>query len=535
MAMGGKAQSFRQAISRTNDSVTYYTVNMHALLKQITLGNTIIYGLLADSTALADSMVVARSLEKGDTGTYFRNRGNFFNDTGVVQTRDNFPLYLGANGLRNWHIMIKPDGELFLGQTVSLGNTPTGGPYDVTIQGGLSYSRGYGTPALGKVLANVNGAGGGVQWTSLDSSYISTFYASVHSLFSATSPIVYDGKGGFTLSGTYANSVSNSDGSLTISPTTGSVIASIALGHSNAFTARQTVTIAATAANDAGEFYADRGTATSGNPVFYETFRTGETSGGYGIKLGYGTRATGTPAYNTVFGIGADRTIIGTNATGAMIIDNFGNIQMGPSLDYTNTLNTGVTINDGINFGVSQAFHTTTTASIYFTNGITGGSSKDLAIQPRNVSGGEVGILNTGATDEVLITDDAFVQCKQPLKVTHIIGNSSAPTIAAGTGAGTSPTISISGTDAGGFISLTTGTSPSASATVFTVTFNVAYGAAPKSVVLTPGGPNTATLSGNAAVYADEASTSTTQFIAKVGSTNLTAATTYIWYYHVIQ
>ncbi len=38
-------------------------------------------------------------------------------------------------------------------------------------------------------------------------------------------------------SGSVAQSVSNSDGTLTISPTTGAVVASLALGHANTWTA----------------------------------------------------------------------------------------------------------------------------------------------------------------------------------------------------------------------------------------------------------------------------------------------------------
>lgn len=108
------------------------------------------------------------------------------------------------------------------------------------------------------------------------------------------------------------------------------------------------------------------------------------------------------------------------------------------------------------------------------------------------------------------------------------------PTVAAGTGAGTSPTVSVSGSDQGGVITVTTGTSPSASATVATITFGQAFSATPRAVVLTPAGANTAALSGNAQVYADSASTSTAAFVVKVGSTNLTASTTHKWHYAVI-
>lgn len=104
-----------------------------------------------------------------------------------------------------------------------------------------------------------------------------------------------------------------------------------------------------------------------------------------------------------------------------------------------------------------------------------------------------------------------------------------APAIAANTGAGTTPTIAIQGSDREGKITLTTGSAPAASADVCTATFNVALPVAPY-VTLTPGNAAAAALSGNAAVYVTPA---TTTFKISVGSTNLVAATQYIWHYRL--
>lgn len=49
--------------------------------------------------------------------------------------------------------------------------------------------------------------------------------------------------------------------------------------------------------------------------------------------------------------------------------------------------------------------------------------------------------------------------------------NQTVPTVAASTGAGTSPTISVVGTGTSGVVTLTTGTTPTASATIFTLTW----------------------------------------------------------------
>jgi hypothetical protein len=112
----------------------------------------------------------------------------------------------------------------------------------------------------------------------------------------------------------------------------------------------------------------------------------------------------------------------------------------------------------------------------------------------------------------------------------HFVGNSATPTIAAGPGAGTSPTISILGTDQDGLINLTTGTLPSGTgATVVTITFSLAY-ANNVYISLTPAGLITAALNGATAVYPGTGSSS---FTINSGATALTAATSYSWFYHI--
>jgi hypothetical protein len=108
----------------------------------------------------------------------------------------------------------------------------------------------------------------------------------------------------------------------------------------------------------------------------------------------------------------------------------------------------------------------------------------------------------------------------------HIISSGATPTITAGSGAGTSPTVSISGNDITGTISITTGTSPAAS-TLATITFSTAYGTAP-NVLLTPVG------SVSASIQYNLGSSSTTNFTLNTG-TAPAASTTYTYKYFVIQ
>jgi len=111
----------------------------------------------------------------------------------------------------------------------------------------------------------------------------------------------------------------------------------------------------------------------------------------------------------------------------------------------------------------------------------------------------------------------------------HIISGGSAPTIAAGAAACTTPTVSISGTDTSGLITVTTGTGCAANGKLATITFSTAFGAAP-NVTLTPAEANSATLQS----YIDNATIATTTFDLDTGTTPA-SSTTHKWFYHVIQ
>lgn len=173
---------------------------------------------------------------------------------------------------------------------------------------------------------------------------------------------------------------------------------------------------------------------------------------------------------------------------------------------------------------------------------ITGGTAGSGSYYLRVNGNGNVGIgSNYNPTQlfdvngYLLVTSSDVTNTTRDQKIKHLVGTTSAPTIAAGTGAGTSPTVSIAGTDLGGYISVTTGTLPTLSATVATVTFNVAYGVTPRAIVLTPANSNAALLNGVNMVYINQAGITTTTFAITAGTTALTAATAYQWFFQVIQ
>lgn len=114
----------------------------------------------------------------------------------------------------------------------------------------------------------------------------------------------------------------------------------------------------------------------------------------------------------------------------------------------------------------------------------------------------------------------------QPYQTGHLM-TSGSPVLAEGAGAGTGPSVQLTGTDSAGVITVTTGTLPTAAATVVTVTFASEFDAAP-AVVLSPGNAVTALLSG---VTMARATATMTAITLTAGSTGLTAATTYVWHY----
>lgn len=136
----------------------------------------------------------------------------------------------------------------------------------------------------------------------------------------------------------------------------------------------------------------------------------------------------------------------------------------------------------------------------------------------------------TGTTQNALATaltiDGAT---KRSIFANGIADSGAAPSIAANTGAGGSPSIAIAGGPIAGRITLTTGTLPVAGATVATITYGAAFGT-DSFVVLTPGNANAAGLSGVTMVFANGSANS---FLITSGATGLAAATQYIWNYHI--
>lgn len=118
--------------------------------------------------------------------------------------------------------------------------------------------------------------------------------------------------------------------------------------------------------------------------------------------------------------------------------------------------------------------------------------------------------------------------------VDELISGGPTPGIAAGAGAGTGPTLAITGDNSAGVITLTTGTTPTAAAVIATISFSPPFAATPRAISIDPGNAATAALTA-AAAFELQSSRTATQFVLQANGTALTASTAYVWQYIVVE
>jgi len=300
---------------------------------------------------------------------------------------------------------------------------------------------------------------------------------------------------------------------------------------------------------------------TSGTNNFALAYQalTANTTGSFNVAMGSSALNTNTTSSDNIAigalsmpnGRGGDNVAIGYTALASLTSSSNSNVGIG-----TRALNANTSASQNHAIGYDALFNITTGsdnvaigtyAGAYVNAGTvtantTGNQSVLIGTRAENLSNGDtneiaIGYQVTGNGSNTVTIGNASVTnnyFKGAINVPHMVGSSSAPTIAAGTGAGTSPTVSVSGNDLIHKVTITTGTGSAASAIVGTITFNSAYASAPK-ISLTPANAAAAALNGTAQVYVDDASTSTTAYVIKVGSGGLTDATTYLFYAHVAQ
>ena len=125
------------------------------------------------------------------------------------------------------------------------------------------------------------------------------------------------------------------------------------------------------------------------------------------------------------------------------------------------------------------------------------------------------------------------------VSVTHLGGLTHATTISTGTGSGTggtpTATVGSGSTDLSGYFSITTGTTCDPDANIITMTYNTAYSTVPKSVTITPANKAARNLAVGQQPFASRALQTASQLILTSNTTPLADATTYEFYYTVIQ
>jgi hypothetical protein len=262
-----------------------------------------------------------------------------------------------------------------------------------------------------------------------------------------------------------------------------------------------------------------------------------ESSSGLAVGVLTSTNLPGDIAYTDVANVFTkDQTIIGTDSS-PLTVENFG--QAFCALFFNNGAGFQTSLlfqQAGVSrWQVGSDFFANGTQTFYIfdqTNIVT-----KMFINNQNVYlGGNaqaapvVAILNSGNVGIGIPVPLFALDVAGTVNAPHFKGSSTTPGIAAGAGAGTGPTIALVGTDTAGKITLTSGTLPAISAVILTVTFASAYGTTPY-VVFSPGNGAAASLSALSAIYV---TATTTTFVFNSDTTAITAATQYIWTYHVI-
>jgi hypothetical protein len=268
-----------------------------------------------------------------------------------------------------------------------------------------------------------------------------------------------------------------------------------------------------------GSATASANTGINNTAVGYQALKN--TTTGFG-NSSYGTSAmlsNTTGYYNT--GVGYE----------AMLSNTTGNYNVGVGMYALRSLSTGGN-NVGIGYYTMSSNSTgSNNVAIGFSANIGDGVNNAVAIgQGSSNSTSNTIVLGNGSITRVS-TSGAIVTTND-ITAKHIKGNSGALSIAASTGAGTSPSaVSVTGTDMSGVVALTTGTSPTVNAVLATITYNTAFSTAPV-VVITPANAATASLAAAQAVWVN---ITTTGFSINTNATAVVSSTAYKWNYVVIQ
>ena len=244
-------------------------------------------------------------------------------------------------------------------------------------------------------------------------------------------------------------------------------------------------------------------TSGAGNSSYGVSSLTSNTTGTYNTGMGFQSLTNSTTGnYNVGVGMYALRTL----GTGT------GNVGIG-----YHTMSSNSSGNYNVAIGYSANIADGVTNAVAIGQGSSNATSNSIVL-------GNTNITRVSTSGAIVTTND--------INAKHIRGNSGALSIAASTGAGTSPSgITVTGTDMSGVVALTTGSSPSINAVLAIITYNTAFSSAPV-VVITPANAATASLAATQAVWVN---ITTTGFTINTNATAVVSSTAYKWNYVVIQ
>ena len=219
------------------------------------------------------------------------------------------------------------------------------------------------------------------------------------------------------------------------------------------------------------------------------------------------------------------------------------------SSDVVATNDTGTENGNFINIGINSstfngaigsandAYLYNTGSTLWIGNATPGISGSIKFFAGNNATTASMFISSSGKIGIGTITPSSSLDVNGDLTVKHIIGKTGVPTIVSGSGAGTGATVSITGSNLAGTITLTTAGTPSPNATIATISYNTVLTSVGYPLI-TPANLNSAALGitgSTKPVFADVATASNLSFILKSGTNGLTTGLTYRWFYHIMQ
>ena len=459
------------------------TMSNSAVIGKVLTG----YSPAAGIVVATDSILAAIQKVDGNTIALATSVSGSLNYKGVWNASTNTPTLVSGTGTKGWYYKVSVAGS------TSIDGISQWNQGDVIAYNGTTWDK---IDGLGSEVVSVVGQVGVVTASQISAAISGLNFNTSGTAGTVTNAAQPNITSVGTLTGLTTSAAINVNG-FSIGNGGGTDINSVWIGRYttatgntggfNTVIGKQSATTLTSGGNNTLIGASSNGAITTGtnNSTLGNNVLGANTTGSYLTAVGYQTGGTGTYTNTT----GNNNTWLGAFSGPGTTTQ----LSNATAIGYGATnLNSNEMV-----LGNSSLTSVTTAAAITAGGGFIGHASLDLPLTGGTLSGS--------------------------LSVPHIVGNSTPPSITAGASAGTSPTVSVTGTDLAFSITITTGTSPAASGVIATVTFNTAYGSSPKKHV-TPTNASAASLSGANMVYP---TSTTTTFVLNANTTALSASTTY--------